>query len=268
MNNTIQRVTLTALAGLLILVGVSGCTLTGAESPPAVTPITSVPTVAPLAITPTARLVIPTPTPGATVDVFGTLKAESGTPGTPGALGTPSTSGTPVFGVTLQPVGGTITPTPRPLTTPGVSGGTPAGGQAGGGTAGCPATYTVVAGDTLFRIALRFSLTVQELAAANGITNVEFISVGQVLKIPGCGGQTTSGGGTTGGQPVTSGTLQPKGDDTVAANGDILHVVKAGENLFRIALSYGLSWEVVAKYNGITNPDALSVGQVIHIPTK
>ena len=45
-------------------------------------------------------------------------------------------------------------------------------------------TYTVVAGDTLGRIATRFGVTVGSLAQANGIMNVNVISVGQVLTIP------------------------------------------------------------------------------------
>jgi len=195
----------------------------------------------------------------ATVDVFGTAtaiaKGQSVSAGTPGTPGSPASGATPVPGTTSGATAGA--PTAKPPVTPGAG-----GGQTSGGTTNCPATYTVVAGDTLFRIALKFGLTVQELASANGITNIELISVGQSLKIPTCGGTTTTGGQTTGG------TLAPKGDDTVAANGDILHTVKSGENLFRIALNYGLGWEVVAAYNGITNPNSISVGQVIHIPTK
>jgi LysM repeat protein len=47
-----------------------------------------------------------------------------------------------------------------------------------------PKTYTVVAGDNLFRIALRFNTTVAALQAANGLTSI-YIYVGQVLIIPG-----------------------------------------------------------------------------------
>lgn len=128
--------------------------------------------------------------------------------------------------------------------------------------AGCPPTYTVQSGDNLYRIALRFGLTYQQLAAANGITNPDALPVGTVLNIPGCGGNAApaAGSGSSGG------TVQPLPGDTVDANGDILHTVKSGENLFRIALSYGLKWEKVAAYNGITDPNSISVGQVIRIP--
>ena len=46
-------------------------------------------------------------------------------------------------------------------------------------------TYTVVAGDTLYRIAARFGTTVAALVQANNIVNPNLIYVGQVLKIPG-----------------------------------------------------------------------------------
>ncbi len=44
--------------------------------------------------------------------------------------------------------------------------------------------YVVQPGDNLFRIALRFEVSLQALAAANGITNINRIFVGQVLVIP------------------------------------------------------------------------------------
>ncbi|MCS7221800.1 MAG: LysM peptidoglycan-binding domain-containing protein [Anaerolineae bacterium] len=44
--------------------------------------------------------------------------------------------------------------------------------------------YIVHPGDTLYRIAVTHGVTVRELAAANGIQNVNRIRVGQVLRIP------------------------------------------------------------------------------------
>jgi LysM repeat protein len=113
-------------------------------------------------------------------------------------------------------------------------------------------------------------VTVAELATANGITNPEFILVGTVLKIPGCGSSTPPKptATPTRGATSTAGAIQPRPGDTVDKNGDILHTVVSGENLYRIALAYGLSWQVVATYNGITSPNAIVVGQVIRIPTK
>jgi murein DD-endopeptidase MepM/ murein hydrolase activator NlpD len=46
-----------------------------------------------------------------------------------------------------------------------------------------------------------------------------------------------------------------------------VHVVQRGENLFRIALQYGLSTDVLAAYNGITNSANIQVGQRLLIPS-
>lgn len=48
--------------------------------------------------------------------------------------------------------------------------------------------------------------------------------------------------------------------------GATTHVVQSGENLFRIALQYGMSYQRLAAYNGITNPNIIYVGQVLKIP--
>ena len=45
-------------------------------------------------------------------------------------------------------------------------------------------TYVVQAGDNLFRISLRFGVTLDALMRANGITNPNLVYVGQVLTIP------------------------------------------------------------------------------------
>lgn len=67
------------------------------------------------------------------------------------------------------------------LTIPSGSGGTtppPSSGQT------CATTYTVMPGDNLFRIALRYNYSQYYLAQVNGITNPALIKVGQVICIP------------------------------------------------------------------------------------
>jgi len=46
----------------------------------------------------------------------------------------------------------------------------------------------------------------------------------------------------------------------------VVHVVRPGENLFRIGLAYGFSWTVLQSYNGLLNPNHIRVGQRICIP--
>jgi LysM repeat protein len=44
------------------------------------------------------------------------------------------------------------------------------------------------------------------------------------------------------------------------------HVVAPGENLYRIALRYGLPWVALAQHNNIANANSIRVGQVLQIP--
>lgn len=51
-----------------------------------------------------------------------------------------------------------------------------------------------------------------------------------------------------------------------AQSGDVIHVVKPGENLSRIAAHYGVSYVRLARYNGIVNPNLVRPGQALRIP--
>jgi LysM repeat protein len=111
-------------------------------------------------------------------------------------------------------------------------------------SSGTTTTYTVQRGDTLYSIARRYGTTVEAIAAANGIANPSRIRVGQILKISG-----------------TSGVPVPP-----PSSGGTTYVVQRGDNLFRIALRYGISYVYLAQYNGISDPSRIYVGQVIRIP--
>jgi LysM repeat protein len=67
--------------------------------------------------------------------------------------------------------GGTIAPTIIPTSA------APAAGTR-------PATHTVAPGENLFRISLRYGITMDALMRANGILNPNLIFVGQVLRLP------------------------------------------------------------------------------------
>ena len=76
---------------------------------------------------------------------------------------------------TLPPIATTTTTTTLPPTTTTI-----------------PSEYEIQAGDSLSGIAKMFNLTMDELAAANGITDPEHIEIGQVLQIPLPGTVTTT----------------------------------------------------------------------------
>jgi LysM repeat protein len=59
----------------------------------------------------------------------------------------------------------------------------PGGGTGGGGTGG-GRVYVVQQNDTLFQLSLTYGVTVNAIAAANGISNINLIFIGQELVIP------------------------------------------------------------------------------------
>jgi LysM repeat protein len=104
--------------------------------------------------------------------------------------------------------------------------------------------HVVQPGENLFRIALRYGVTMNALASANALRNTNRIYVGQRLVIP------------NGGSPAAP------------APSSGVHIVKRGENLYRIALTYGVSYHTLAAANGIANPNHIYVGQRLVIPGR
>lgn len=105
------------------------------------------------------------------------------------------------------------------------------------------AVHIVRPGENLFRIGLRYGVSVNALVAANGLSNANHVWVGQRLIIP-SGGNSSS--------PTPSARV---------------HVVSRGENLYRIARKYGVSFQTLASANNIVNPNHIYVGQRITIPS-
>ncbi|NPV66812.1 MAG: LysM peptidoglycan-binding domain-containing protein [Anaerolineae bacterium] len=110
--------------------------------------------------------------------------------------------------------------------------------------------HIVRRGETLFRIALRYGITVDALARANNLANPNQIYAGQALIIPAAGTE-----------PVAAPGLP------VASEAPIYHVVRPGETLGTIARQYGVSWQDIATRNNIANPNRILVGQQLLIMT-
>ena len=111
-------------------------------------------------------------------------------------------------------------------------------------------TYVVQAGDTAFRIALNYGITLNALVAANNIPADYKIYVGQVLVIPG----------------VTPATPAPVVTPTPPATTYTTYVVQAGDYLVKIANQYGINWSQIAVANNINAPYIIYVGQSLLIP--
>ncbi len=155
---------------------------------------------------------------------------------------------------TLPPAGPTNTP--RPTSTPFPTSIAPTM-KPPSGLYDCTVEYRVVAGDTLYVIAGRYDSTLDAIVKANGIANAGLIVVGQTLVIPvKCAGtQPTS-------PPPTATSPGAPPQPTAVPCGPTQHIVQPGENLFRIALRYNLTYLTLARLNGIVNPNLIRVGRL------
>lgn len=65
----------------------------------------------------------------------------------------------------------------------------------------------------------------------------------------------------------TQSEQQSKPQTTKPATKDITYIVKKGDTLSSIANKYSTTYQVLAEYNNISNPNIISVGQKIKIPS-
>jgi len=97
--------------------------------------------------------------------------------------------------------------------------------------------YTVKSGDSLWSIAKKLGVSVDELKAANNLTS-SLLSVGQVLKIPG--------------KEIIN---------------ESVYTVKSGDSLYKIAQDYNTTVDEIKRLNNLST-NLLSVGQVLKLPAK
>lgn len=107
--------------------------------------------------------------------------------------------------------------------------------------------YTVQPGDTMFSIAQRFGVPLDELIAANPqIPNPNLIFPGQIVCVP-----------------LVS---QPPGG---CPSGTFAYTVRPGDTMFNIARRFGVSLDALIKANPqIPNPNQIRPGQIVCVPTR
>ncbi len=115
-------------------------------------------------------------------------------------------------------------------------------GSARAGSALCGGSVTVAAGDTLRKIAERCGTTINALKLANNLKDVNVISVGQVLVMPGA-------------------LLKGSG-------GVDIYIVNHGDTLKQIANTFNTTLENLLKLNpAISNANLIYAGQRLNVPT-
>ncbi len=121
-------------------------------------------------------------------------------------------------------------------------------------------THVVSPGENLYRISLRYGVSVQKLMQANRLTNSRSVYVGQRLSIP----MASPAGNSA--VPAVPPPIAL--EDPSVQEGATTHVVTAGENLYRISLRYGMNVQALAWANGLNNPQLVYVGQKLVIPNR
>lgn len=100
-------------------------------------------------------------------------------------------------------------------------------------------TYTVKSGDSLWSIAKKYNVTVDELKRINNLTS-NTLRIGQILKI--------------------------NDQDTSSIIGNT-YTVKKGDSLYSIANKYGITVDQLKKANDLTS-NTLQINQILNIPTE
>lgn len=93
--------------------------------------------------------------------------------------------------------------------------------------------YVVKSGDTLWSIANRFQVPLQEIIAINQLPDINRIMIGQALIIPA-----------------------------------LFHNVAPGDTLYKISRTYGISIQDIVRANNIANPNYIVAGSRLVIPQK
>ena len=123
-------------------------------------------------------------------------------------------------------------------------------------------TYTAVAGDSLWRIAQKFGMTLDELKKANGLTSNN-LYVGQTLKVRKSAQQNTNN--ETNQNQNSNGNNNDRPQQTVTSTET--YTVKSGDSLWGIATKHGCNVNDLKSWNHLSS-NLIYVGQKLVIGQK
>lgn len=102
-------------------------------------------------------------------------------------------------------------------------------------------SYTVQSGDNLYSIAADHGTTVANLAAINGISNINLITVGQTIN------------------------FSNKASSINLSSSAASYTVVSGDSLYTVAQTNGLNWSELASKNNIVSPYIIYPGQTLSL---
>ena len=130
-------------------------------------------------------------------------------------------------------------------------------------------TYIVQPGDTLYKIARRFGVTVDAIVKATNIANPSLIKPGQVLVIPATGATPAPmPSPVPAPPPAPARSFTPSPSPQPLPAGATMYTIQPGDTLYRISRKYGVSVDAIITTNNIANPSRVKPGQVLAIPPQ
>jgi LysM repeat protein len=149
-------------------------------------------------------------------------------------------------------------------------------------------TYTVVAGDTLKRIASKFNTSIEALEKANNLTSTSIIRTGQILVV-GKAASANAASAPVKDEPVPHSQATPSvvakpapvqpvvaktapaepvasAKELAADSAGQSYVVAKGDNPYSIAKKFKVTQDALMKANNIDDPRKLKIGQKLAIP--
>lgn len=124
-------------------------------------------------------------------------------------------------------------------------------------TASGDCDYTVQGGDNLFRIAINNDVALDQLLAANGLSEGSIIQPGDILVIPNCDDSSDSDEQTTNTDTT---------DDNVQVLDACDYEIKSGDTLFNIALANNVSLADLLTANNLTENAIIQPGEILQLP--
>lgn len=123
-----------------------------------------------------------------------------------------------------------------------------------------PRTHQVHRGDTLSGLAVKYGVSIRDIANANGMGSKQTIRTGETLNIPWPSSETKAESTQSSSASDAAATQSTQGQGT--------HIVQSGETLSGIALRAGVSTSALARANGLSHDAMVRVGQKLTLPPR